>query len=313
MNLILLEILDGAMTGCLFWMMHPKVFLYRGLFYQAINKTCEVFIMKPAINVSLVPELRHTPHIHTRKLDEVCRTAFAMGYRGIEFFPGRVSEVSVSQISEIAERNSLEVCAFGTGAGKSLFGLTLSDPDSDVRKEAVDYIRQIMEIAENFGAMVIIGSMQGSAPDGIPVAQALNWLEESLSELKTIAGGHHVTLVLEPLNRYESNLINTLDQGVDLLERIGNSNLGLLADLFHMNIEERSVEEAIIRTGNQISHVHFADSNRLFPGLGHTDFNPVFGALKQIRFEGFLSVEALVSDAKSDLQHAMKIFNTFVH
>ena len=105
---------------------------------------------------------------------------------------------------------------------------------------------------------------------------------EGLRRLAQHAAGRNVPLIYEPLNRYETNLINRLADGVALLERVGMTNVKLLADLFHMNIEEASIADAIRGAGAHIGHVHFADSNRRPVGNGHTDMKEVVAALRDI-------------------------------
>jgi sugar phosphate isomerase/epimerase len=267
--------------------------------------------MKSAVNISLIPELTNTPHIPPGNFEEICKIISDYGYDAVELFPRSGKDIPVSEIKEITEANNLKVCAFGTGAGKVLYGLTLTSPDKSVRREAVSYISEIIKVASKFNSLVIIGSMQGSVDEKIGRGQTTGWLTECLNELSQIANGFNVNLVFEPINRYESNCINSLGQGIELIKSARSNNIKLLADLFHMNIEERSVEQAIIQTASHIGHIHFADSNRLFPGLGHTDFSKVFKALHQIHYEGYISVEAMVTKVHTDLQRAIEIFNAY--
>ncbi len=102
-----------------------------------------------------------------------------------------------------------------------------------------------------------------------------------------------VRLALEPINRYETTLINTVDEGLDLIDRVGADNFGLLLDTFHMNIEEPSIEESIRRAGDRVFHFHVADSNRWYPGAGHLNFRSILSALAEIGYEGFVSGEFL--------------------
>src|SRR5262249_13412364 len=103
--------------------------------------------------------------------------------------------------------------------------------------------------------------------------------------------GTHV--LYEPLNRYETNLVNTLADGVKLLTGLATTNVKLLADLYHMNIEETDLAAAIRAAGPHVGHVHFADSNRRPAGMGHTDFAPVVTTLREVGYTGYLSAEVL--------------------
>ena len=268
--------------------------------------------VKPAINISLVPELKGTPHIQIANREAIYKRAASLGYSGVEFFPGNSATIPVNEIINATESNNLKVCAFGTGGGKALYGLSLTHHDAEIRKLAVNYVEQIISVASLFQSSVVIGSLQGSYLHNIGREQTIEWLCESLNELTEIADKKHITVLLEPINRYESNLINRLEQGIDILNRINSGNLKLLADLFHMNIEEKSIDDAILQAGPYIGHIHFADSNRLYPGFGHIDFQSVFNVLKKNHYKGYLSVEAITTDTEKDLKKAINVFKSYV-
>ena len=113
-----------------------------------------------------------------------------------------------------------------------------------------------------------------------------------MDELGTHAEQYGVPLLYEPLNRYETNQCNTIEGGVSLLQSLSTKNVLLLADLFHMNIEESSIAGALHAGAGFIGHIHFVDSNRRPAGLGHIDFASIAAALKEIHYEGFVSAEA---------------------
>src|SRR5690606_12407813 len=101
-----------------------------------------------------------------------------------------------------------------------------------------------------------------------------------------------VFLIYEPLNRYETNLLNTLQAGSEFVDGLQTKGVKLLADLFHMNIEEDDLAKAIRDYGKHIGHVHFADSNRKPIGFGHTSMEPIALALQEIKYQGYVSAEA---------------------
>jgi len=100
-------------------------------------------------------------------------------------------------------------------------------------------------------------------------------------------------LLLEPLNRYETNLLNNVADSLDLLRKLRAQNVKLLCDLFHMNLEEANIADALRLTGPKLGHLHFADSNRRAIGFGHTDLAPVAQALRDIGYAGCVSGEVL--------------------
>jgi sugar phosphate isomerase/epimerase len=128
---------------------------------------------------------------------------------------------------------------------------------------------------------------------GVERVQSLGWLAEGLSELGSNAAACGVNLIFEPLNRYETNLINRLADGVELIKSVKCKNILLLADLFHMNIEEESIAACLRKFGDYIGYVHFVDSNRRAAGMGHIDLAEVARALSEIGYDGYASAEAL--------------------
>jgi sugar phosphate isomerase/epimerase len=137
--------------------------------------------------------------------------------------------------------------------------------------------------------------MQGrwGGETGVDREAARGYLVEALESLARVAAGHGVSLIYEPLNRYETNMANTIADGVALVESLEATNVVLLADLFHMNIEESNIAGALRAGGRHIGHVHFVDSNRRPPGCGHIDYAPIVDSLRQIGYAGFGSAEAL--------------------
>jgi sugar phosphate isomerase/epimerase len=117
-------------------------------------------------------------------------------------------------------------------------------------------------------------------------------LAEGLHILDQHAGSLGVKLIYEPLNRYETNLINRLDDGSAFIEKYKFKNIQLLADLFHMNIEEDNMNKVICNNIKHIGHVHFADSNRKPMGCGHTQMKDVANALIRSGYNGYVSAEA---------------------
>lgn len=171
----------------------------------------------------------------------------------------------------------------------------LSHPDKEIRDGAKEYLRRVAEFSSVLGAPLFI-----VAPTAYlrvrPVADPRdewNRAVESVREVGEYAGTLGVELSLECWNRYGTYLLNRLDEGVRMWRETGLANGGVMADVFHMNIEERSVPDAIRETGDLLNHVHLADSNRLAPGLGHTDFAEILNALSEIGYGGYLAFELI--------------------
>jgi sugar phosphate isomerase/epimerase len=242
-----------------------------------------------------VPEARGGPFVFWHDLPAACRTAKALGFDGIEVFPPTEfpdSHDVFELVMDVAE-HGLALAAVGTGAGWVQQRLTLCDPDATPRQKARDFVRSVIDFAGRFHAPAIIGSMQGRHGGGVDAVTARGHLADALEDLGEHAKQYGVPLLFEPLNRYETNMVNTLDAGAALLRSLSTKNLRLLADLFHMNIEEADMGTALRSAGGLIGHVHFVDSNRRPAGLGHIDYAPIVKALQVIGYDGFASAEAL--------------------
>ena len=208
----------------------------------------------------------------------------AAGYDGVELAITDPTRLSPTEIKEALAQEGLHFFSITTGQAAAKEGLSLSSPNDGVRRRAIARIQAHMRLAREFDAVVIIGSLRGA--DG-----SIDLLVESLRE----CAGYQpeVKLALEPLNRYESRLINTVEQARAVIEKVGADNLGILFDTFHANIEEVSISKAIRTAGDRLFHVHLADSNRFVPGYGHLDFGEVWRALAEIGYRGALVLEPL--------------------
>lgn len=248
--------------------------------------------MKCSVTVSLIPEARGGPFVFWDSLETACEHAGELGFDGVEIFAASAESLSRDTVGKSLKKNHLQLAAMGTGGGWVMRKLTLTHSDPSARAEAVAFVKSIIDFAGDFKAPAILGSMQGRWGDGASREETLHRLRDTLNELGEYAGRHGVPLLYEPLNRYETNLLTRLHDSVEFLKTLSTRNVKLLADLFHMNIEEANLPAAIRQTGPHIGHVHFVDSNRRPAGSGHTDFRPIAEALRGIGYTGFLSAEA---------------------
>ena len=248
-------------------------------------------MIRSAVTISLVPEARGGPFVFWDDLAAGCRTARELGFDAVEVFPPSADGLQAAELKRLIADHGLRLAAVGTGAGWVVHKLRLTDPDAAVRTRAREFVMRIVESAGALGAPAIIGSMQGRWGDGLSREAALGHLTDALNHLGEHAKSFNVPLFFEPLNRYETNLVNTIDDGVELLGSLSTRNVKLLADLFHMNIEEQDLPAAIRAGAGHIGHVHLADSNRRPAGCGHTDFGPAAAALREIGYDGYVSAE----------------------
>jgi 5-keto-L-gluconate epimerase len=213
------------------------------------------------------------------------------GYDGVELAIRDPRLVDGDELLRLVGSHGLEVPAIGTGQAWGEEGLSFTDPDPEIRRAAIDRTQSHIPFAARSGAVIIIGLLRGIVKPGVDHAQAMDWLVEALQQCCAAARPHGVRIALEPICRYETTLINNLGQGLDLLDRVGAGNMGLMPDTFHMNIEEPGIEDSIRACGDRIFHFHVSDSNRWYPGAGHLDFISILQTLYRTGYQGYVSGE----------------------
>ena len=268
--------------------------------------------MRSAITVSLVPQAAGGPFVFWNGLADAAERASALGFEALEIFPPNADALDVPAIRELLAPHRLAVAAVGTGGGWVVHKWTLTHADPAIRERAKGFIRAIIEKAAALDAPAILGSMQGRWEGDVTRDQALAWLAEALDELGNHAAAHGQPFLYEPLNRYETNLIHRTGAAAAWLRTLPCRNIRILSDLFHMNIEEADIPDALRAGGDRIGHVHFADSNRHAIGLGHTDVAPIIAALREINYTGYLSAEILpLPDSATAAQKTIESFRRF--
>ena len=215
------------------------------------------------------------------------------GYDGVELAIRDPRLVEADELQRVVSTHGLAVPAIGTGQAWGEEGLSFTSDDPAVRAAAIVRIKSHIPLAARLNAVIIVGLIRGITPKGRTHEQSMAYLIGALQECTAAAVPAGVRFALEPLNRYETDLIHTVSDGLKLIERVGAGNLGLLLDTFHMNIEEPLIEDSIRACGDCIFHFHVADSNRWYPGAGHLDFESILEALFATGYLGFVSGEFL--------------------
>jgi sugar phosphate isomerase/epimerase len=228
------------------------------------------------------------------------------GYDGVELAIRDPKLVDADELEAVVGKHNLQVPATGTGQAWGEERLSFTSDDPAVRRAAIERVKSHIPLAARFNAVVILGLIRGITPAGQTHKQSMAYLVEALQECSTAAAPHGVRYALEPLNRYETDLIHTVADGLDLIERVGAANFGLLLDTFHMNIEEPSLEDSILACGDRIFHFHVADSNRWHPGAGHLDFRRILEVLYETGYTGYVSGEFMpIPDADTGARRSI--------
>lgn len=238
-------------------------------------------------------EAQFAPLLWRGPIAEAFALARELGYDGVEIHPRYAADIDAVAVIALQEKYSLGIPTLGTGMIAGEDGLTFSDPDPDVRRRAIARVGEHIRLAARVGSAVTIGLVRGRLGRGHDRSVRRAAMVECVGECCRVAAEQNVTVFLEPLNRYEADDLLTLDQGADVIREVGAPNLKLLADTFHMNIEERDLAASLRRHAALLGHVHLVDSNREVPGHGHTDIGSVLRALLDVRYQGYLCFEVL--------------------
>jgi D-psicose/D-tagatose/L-ribulose 3-epimerase len=195
------------------------------------------------------------------------------------------------KVTEAASRkNGLEVVTGMTGT----LDADMSNPDPVIAKRGEDLVMKCISLTRDTGAKML-GSLTYSALNRYmhaPSEDARKRIAESYHRLGEAAGRAGIKLGLEPVNRYESNFVNTLAQAADVILRADSKHLFIQPDTYHINIEEYDIPAQIEKYGDLLGHVHIGENNRGHLGTGHFDFKSLFAALKRVQHQHPLIIES---------------------
>lgn len=231
------------------------------------------------------------PFLYGGNLEGGIAAAGKFGYDCVELHVRAPEELSIPALQKALAARKLAVSALGTGRAYVDDGLSLIDPAT--REGALKRLEGFIDAAGILGARVIVGCLRGNVPAPERLSESLERLAGAMRPADAYAGKRGVPLLLEPINRYENNYLCSLADAAAFIRKAGLTYTGILADTFHMNIEEADMVRSLRENAGLIQYIHAADSNRLYPGGGHTDFPALFRALKESGFSGDVSAECL--------------------
>jgi sugar phosphate isomerase/epimerase len=234
------------------------------------------------------------PLLFAGRLEEAIQTAVDLNLDCLELSVRDPTSASAGQLRAAIAGVGLTVSAIATGQACLADGLCLASSDEGTRTKAVERFSSLVVLAAQLGADVILGGVRGRlGGSGAERERRRSATVDAIRTCVDVAASSQVSVMLEPINRYETDFIHTVDEGLALIEEIGSPALRLLLDCFHMNIEELRLPDAIRRAGDRLGYVHLADSNRQAPGQGHVNFGEVFEAIEEIDYVGPIVAEIL--------------------
>lgn len=231
------------------------------------------------------------PIVYRGSYQDICAQSEEDGYRAIEMHIEDSAQIDRRALWQTLADHNLRLTSIGTGAVFFSRGYSLTSPDAAIRKACIAHMEAHMQTAQPYGAVVIVGCVQGRLASGQAPEAFLQRMADSLFQLDVLAEKYGVTIGLEIMNRFESDVLNTIDEGIAFLKANGFTHTKLHLDTVHMNIEETRIGDAIRRAGALIGHVHLADNDRWYPGHAHYDFSETLRALYDVHYSGALALE----------------------
>ena len=241
------------------------------------------------------------------------------GYDGIEL-EGEPGKYNIDEVNNLLRRYNLKVLSIAGIYPWPTNERDLANPDAGTRKKAIEYLKKIVDFAVNLGSslVIVVPSAVGKAtPIGksdnektwlANIEKDWNYAVESVKEAASYAEKAGVCLAIEPINRYETYLVNTAEQAIKFVSEVNSEFVKVHLDCFHMNIEEKNIAESIRKTGSLLINLHVADSNRQAVGNGHIDFKAVIRALLDINYQGAIAMEPLPPVSNPYIAMKMKRF-----
>ncbi len=244
------------------------------------------------------------PVLFSGRVEEGFTALKKAGFRYVELSVRNADDLPTNDLVNLLDKYGLKVTALATGQGCLHDQLCLSSTNPDIHAAAVKRLQKIIDLAVVLNAEVILGGVRGKlegSEDNRASQKAM--VLDGVRQCCEYARPLGITLLVEAINRYETNFLNSAAETVKFIGEVGESNLKVLLDTFHMNIEEVDLPTAIRMTGKALGYLHFVDSNRQSPGQGHIDLLSVLKTLSEIGYQGVVSAEILpLPDDESAVQ-----------
>jgi D-psicose/D-tagatose/L-ribulose 3-epimerase len=225
-----------------------------------------------------------TPHIIMSK---------ELGYDGVEFPLIDPFTFDVKKYVALTKEVQIQgLCSTGLNTNADISSL-----DSSIRNQGISHLKKCIDIAQQLNSPYVTGvtySPWGFVQSKEKGKQHITNIIESMKEVADYAKSANVNVYLEILNRFESYVINTIDEGIELISEIQRNNVGLHFDTFHAHIEEKDVYNAIVKGGKSIKHVHFSENDRGLPLTGQVNWSAVVKGLKEISYNEWICLESFV-------------------
>lgn len=219
--------------------------------------------------------------------------AASLGYNAIEVHTRENADLDYEKILEVSEKCGIKICAIVTGRINTEGKVNLIDDAIYISNAAMDGMKKYINMAQSFDSDVVIGWAKGVVPEHGNREKYLKVLAQKIKELNDYGKERNIRIILEVINRYETNIFNTAQETVDFINNNRLDNCYVLLDTFHMGIDEIDPYQAIRTCGDKLGYMHVADNTRRHPGSGQIDFKRILSTLKEIGYQGYVNVECI--------------------
>lgn len=235
-----------------------------------------------------------------------------LGYDGVELMTLNPGELDWEEVKSTAEKNGLKVVLVCTGEIFGQLGLSYTNPDEAIRREAIRRSKEIIDFASFLGANINIGRVRGQYCKELTKDETEALAVEAFQELADYAAPKNVKIALETVTIMQTNFINTLAEGAAMVDRVDRPNFQLMMDIFHLNLEEKDIYEAIRKYSPYNIHVHLADNNRRYPGHCGLDFEKILTTFRECGYSGnfcteIFQIPSMEEAAKGAIEHLRPI------
>lgn len=235
-----------------------------------------------------------------------------MGYDGVELMTRDPDKLDWEEVKTTASKNGLSVVLVCTGEVFGQLGLNFTDCDSEVREQAISRVKRLIDFAGYLGANINIGRVRGQYSQTMDRTQTWKLAVDAFREISDYAAPLGVKIALETVTIMQTNFINTLAEAEQMIKDVSRNNFRLMMDIFHLNLEEPDLYQAIQRYSQYNIHVHLADNNRRFPGNCGLDFEKILACFKKCGYDGAFCTEifqlpTMEQAAKGAIQHLAPI------
>jgi len=256
---------------------------------------------------------RSEPALLTNTLVQNVFQAAQLGYQALEIHIQNPAMTDIKELNAACRKSKIKISGIATGLSYAKEGLNLIDDDNKIRKKAVERLKDFADLAAELDSTILIGRMKGDIDNLEKYDYYERVLADSLNSVAEYAAKSNVLLMLEAINRYESNYMNKTAQVADFIRQYNIPATKVLMDVFHMNIEEVSIADSLRKNFSDLGYFHIADSNRMYPGAGHVDFKPIFDVLLELGYQGFVSLECLREpDGETAAKEGIRFFENLV-